>query len=102
MLLSDIGLDSEALFCLTPSTGCCNSRGAWKFPNGSYVGGSISSDLYRSRGNRTLLLHRMSDVMGPTGIYTCLVPTSSTSNSPALPHYVGVYGSAEEGEFFIL
>ena len=40
----------------------------------------------------------MSDVMGPTGIYTCLVPTSSASNSQALPHYVGVYGSAEEGE----
>ena len=44
----------------------------------------------------------MSDVMGPTGIYTCLVPTSSASNSPALPHYVGVYGSADEGEFLTL
>ena len=102
MLLSDIGLDSEALFCLTPSTDCCNSRGAWRFPYGDSVSGSSSSDFYFSRGNRILLLHRMSDVMGPTGIYTCLVPTSSASNSPALPHYVGVYGSVEEGEFFTL
>ena len=102
MLLSDIGLDSEALFCLTPSTDCCTSRGAWRFPNGDSVTESSSSHWYFSRGNRILLLHRMSDAMGPTGIYTCLVPTSSASNSPALPHYVGVYGSAEEGEFFTL
>ena len=75
---------------------CCTSRGVWRFPTGDTVRESISSDLYFSRGNRILRLHRMSDVMGPTGIYTCLVPTSS--NSQALPHYVGVHGSAEEGE----
>ena len=97
MLLSDIGLDSEALFCFTPSTDCCTSRGAWRFPNGDIVSGSSRSpDLYRSRGNRILLLHRMSDVMGPTGIYTCLVPI--TSGGDALPYYVGVYSSPDEGE----
>ena len=102
VLLSDIGLDSEALFCLTPSIDCCSNRGAWRFPNGNSVSGSRSSDWYFSRGNRILLLHIMSDVMGPTGIYTCLVPTSSASNSPALPHYVGVYDSSTNGELFTL
>ena len=96
MLLSDIGLDSEALFCLTPSTDCCNSRGAWRLPNGDSLSESTSSDWYFSRGNRILLLHRMSDVMGPTGIYTCLVP--NTSGGTAMPYYVGVYGSPDEGE----
>ena len=100
MLLRDIGLDSEALFCLTPSSDCCNSRGAWKFPNGDNVSRSTSSDLYFSQGDRILLLHRMSNVMGPTGIYTCIVP--STSGSTALPYYVGVYGSPDNGEFLIL
>ena len=99
MLLSDIGLDSEALFCLTPSSDCCSNRGVWRFPNGDSVGTSTSADLYFSRGNRILLLHRMSDVMGPTGIYTCLVP--GTNGGTALPYYVGVYGSPDEGELLI-
>ena len=100
MLLSDIGLDSEALFCLTPSTDCCTSRGAWRFPNGDSVSRSTSSDLYFSRGDRIFLLHKMSDVMGPTGIYTCLVPI--TSGGTALPYYIGVYGSPGEGELLSL
>ena len=100
VLLSDIGLDSEALFCLTPSTDCCTSRGVWRFPNGDSVTESTSSDWYFSRGNRILLLHRMSDAMGPTGIYTCLVP--STSGGTALPYYVGVYGNSDNGKFLTL
>ena len=96
VLLSDIGLDSEALFCFSPSTDCCTSRGEWRFPNGAFISGSTSSDLYRSRGNRILLLHRINDILGPTGIYTCLVP--STSGGTALPYYIGVYGSEDEGE----
>ena len=36
--------------------------------------------------------------MGPTGIYTCLVP--NTSGGTAMPYYVGVYGSPDEGELY--
>ena len=97
MLLSDIGLGSAALFCLTPSTDCCTSRGEWRFPNNSSVKEGTSSDLYFSRGNRILLLHRMSDAMGPTGIYTCLVP--NTNRGTALPYYVGVYDNSDNGKF---
>ena len=97
MLLSDIGLDSEALFCLTDNTACCtNNRGAWRFPNGDDVSRSETSNFYFSRGNGTIFLHRISSTTVPTGIFMCVVPTASSST--ALPHYVGVYSSANEGE----
>ena len=98
VLLSDIGLDSEALFCLTDSSDCCTSRGTWRFPSGTDISrNSGSSDFYFSRGNGILRLNRRSGISEPTGIYMCLVPTAASS-STALPHYVGVYGSADEGE----
>ena len=95
VLLSDIGLYSEALFCLTDSTECCNSRGAWKYPNGDKVRESFGSpDFFFFRGNGILRLNRRSG--STTGIFMCVVPTANSS--AALPLYVGVYGSADEGE----
>ena len=98
VLLSDIGLDSEALFCLTDNSACCtNNRGAWRFPSGTDVSrNSGSSDFYFSRGSGFLRLNRRSGITEPTGIFMCVVPTASSS--AALPHYVGVYSSADEGE----
>ena len=94
VLLRDIRQDSEALFCLTDSTDCCNSRGEWRFPNGDHVSRRSSSDFYYSRLNGSLRLNRRRGIT--TGIFMCVVPTANSRT--ALPLYIGVYGSADEGE----
>ena len=86
---------NEALFCLTDSTDCCNSRGAWRLPNGDNARKSFGSpDFFIRRGNGTLRLNRRRGIT--TGIFMCVVPTANSS--AALPLYIGVYGSADEGE----
>ena len=110
ILISDIGENNDALFCLTDSPDCClyrmelQSRGAWVLPgSGTEVGslfiqGSTTTDddFYRLRRNGSLLLNRRNSATEPAGIFTCLVP--SATDSTALPYYIGVYGSADEGE----
>ena len=99
VLLRDIGEGSEALFCLTPSTNCCTSRGAWRLASGSSVSESASSNFYFSRGNSILLLNRRSSATGPTGIFRCLVPLSNTPGSPAQTLYVGIYQNQGVGSY---
>ena len=96
VLLSDIGEGSEALFCLTPSTDCCSSRGAWRQPNGSEVSGDTTLDFYSSRGN-SILLNRRNSATGPTGIFRCLGPLSSIPDSLVQTLYAGIYRTQEEG-----
>ena len=92
VVLSDIGEGSEALFCLTPSTDCCTSRGVWRLPSGSAVSTSTTSGFYFSRGSGILRLNRRSSATEPTGMFRCLVPLSSTPGSPAQTLNVQVYG----------
>ena len=76
----DIGEGSSALFCLTDREACCsgdNRRGAWRFPNGSSVGGDSSRGFYITRGSSSLLLNRRSSATGPAGEFTCLIPNAS-------------------------
>ena len=72
------------LTCHTDDTNCCreaDSRvvggvGAWHYPNGSVV--QASGDFYITRdGPMVVNLNRRNDVMGPTGLYCCVVPTSA-------------------------
>jgi hypothetical protein len=80
VLLSDIGEGSSALYCLTERTLCCGAntggadRGIWRFPNGTSVQENSAADIYWSRGFSFILLNRRSGAVGPTGVYTCLIP----------------------------
>ena len=100
VLLSTIGEGSSALYCLTDRTQCCSNvaggrRGAWKFPNGTDVSDKNQSGVYRIRGYSSLLLNRRRSAVGPTGVYTCLIPDEG---DVLMTLYVGVYSDAAGGE----
>ena len=85
--LTDIGEDGDSLRCLTPLIPCCRgednpnggAQGGWRFPNGSFVSGRNSgSDISRTKGASSVLLHRTNNAMFPTGVYTCEIPDNST------------------------
>ena len=74
--LSSVGEgDGRYLSCRTDDTNCCTEVGAWHYPNGSVI--SDGGDLYISRGLMVVNLNRRNDVMGPIGLYCCVVPTSA-------------------------
>ena len=88
ILLSSVGEGAGSyLTCRTDDHNCCREAesgvaggiGAWHYPNGSVVQSSIDGgDLYISRdGPMVVNLNRRNDVMGPTGLYCCVVPTST-------------------------
>ena len=58
----------------------------WYFPNGSVIGNRMANAIFRTRGPRSLILHR-DNVLGPTGIYRCLIYDENT--------YVGIYSNNE-------
>ena len=75
----DIREGSGALYCLTDKTQCCSTAaegelGVWRSPDGSDVSGSTTADVYLVRGFSSLLLNRRSSAVGPTGVYTCVIP----------------------------
>ena len=74
MLFSDIGEGGEALYCLTERIQCCSAEsGQWRLPDNSAVSENTSSDLYQGRGASFVALKRRSNVMSPTGVYTCMI-----------------------------
>ena len=99
VLLSEIREGNSALYCLTDRTACCSiaaggSRGAWRFPNGTFIENNFPN-IYRTRGFSSLFLNRRSSAVGPTGVYTCLIPDA---RNILRTFYIGVY-SAGGGEF---
>ena len=98
VLLSDIGEGSNALYCLTDRTLCCSSsagdsRGLWRFPDGNADG------IYTSKGFSSLLLNRRSSTVGPTGVYTCLIPSASDRDRDFSTLRLGIYSSDAEGKY---
>ena len=88
--LTEVGANSDALICLTTLMECCrgsdtNGAGAmgnWRFPDGSFVlSQSGGRSLSRSRGPSSVLLHRINDVMTPTGVYTCEITDANNTNT---------------------
>ena len=82
--------DNEAVLCRTDLTTCCSSTqtggsglGHWIYPNSTIVANRPSRyDIFRSRGNMFVRLHRMDDdVTAPTGQYCCEVPTVANSDA---------------------
>ena len=97
MLLSDIGEGSSALYCLTDRVPCCSYAaegrlGLWMSPDGD-VQQNMDDDIYTIRGFSSLLLNRKSSTMRPTGVYTCLIPSSSENETLR----IGIYSSSAEG-----
>ena len=79
--ITDIGSDTNALYCFTNRSGCCRgsdggANGEWFFPDGSQIdeNGIISTlDFSRNRGPSVVLLNRRNNAMEPTGFYRCEV-----------------------------
>ena len=100
MTLEDIG-EADALLCVTDLTACCRppytdsigpaALGNWWFPNGTRVPSSgIQWDLFRSRGQSVVRLHRVGG--GVSGIYYCIIPDSMNVDQTI---YIGVYSRTD-------
>jgi hypothetical protein len=91
VLLTDIGENNSALYCLTSNTLCCGGAdsGLWKYPDGASVGENTALNIYFTRGPSSLGLHRRNSAMGPTGVYNCTIPSHTTLETLHL--YIGLY-----------
>ena len=97
--LSDIGEGSGALYCLTTRTRCCSTEaggesGQWTLPDGSNSDDS-RTNVHFVRGYSSLLLNRRSSAVGPTGVYTCVIPDAR--NVPR-NLYIGIYDNPSSGD----
>ncbi len=70
VIISDIGVDDNALHCLTGSS--------WHFPGQSTAIGS-SGDFSTARIPSAIRLNRRNDVMEPEGLYCCKARNASRS-----------------------
>ena len=93
MTLEDIGVEDNALFCMTNLTACCrapytgeNGRnlGNWFFPNETRV--PSKGDISRSRAKMVICLNRRGG--GEDGIYRCEIPDAMNVIQTI---YIGVY-----------
>ena len=103
VLLSDIGEGSNALYCLTDRIPCCSSsagdsRGLWRSPDGD-VHQDTNHGIYTSKGFSSLLLNRRSSTVGPTGVYSCLIPSASDGDRDSSTLRIGIYSSNAEGKY---
>ena len=103
--LGDINATSSApLLCITPLEPCCdtNRMGNWFSPESGDTplgtSGTNATELFQSWGDdQSVQLNRGSGVATiESGLYRCEVPDSD-NNTQTL--YVGVYASADEGEY---
>ena len=109
VLLSDIEEGSGALFCLTDRETCCTNppRGAWRLPNSDNNiprDQSSSSDFYVVvvRGSSSLVLNRRSGITGPTGKFTCLIPSASDSDRSSQSLFIGIFNEGTVNVCFFL
>ena len=95
MTLSDIGVNSNSLLCLTDNAECCRHSDTphrvreWYFPNNDSVGmKDDGGSMYMNRGPSVVRLHRKNNDTMPTGVFRCEIP-DALNNSRSI--YVGVY-----------
>ena len=101
VLLREIGEGSSALLCLTDRLQCCSRAaegrlGLWMSPDGD-VQQNMDDDIYAIRGFSYISLNRKSSTMRPTGVYTCLIPSSSDNEGTSHTLRIGIYSSSAEG-----
>ena len=95
--VNDIGIknfNGPALYCLTPSTECCetpseaNVTREWYLPDGRQLS-SADTIFTREQVSSAVSLYRIRDGgTSPTGVFRCDVPDSSGSSRNI---YVGLY-----------
>ena len=98
----------DPLVCATQCTPCCaiipDRFGDWFYPNETVVPiNGAGASLYRTRrdsdsANNVLggaLLNCRFDVMGPTGIYHCVIPGADDVNQML---YIGLYTNTNNGK----
>ncbi len=91
---SDIGETNNALLCLTPFPGCCDSsNGNWFSPSGSTVQGSLATfPLYSDRGASVVRLNRRRADGITSGVYHCELLTAV---GVSVSLHVGLYPLGE-------
>ena len=102
-LVGDAEDGSDSVQCHTDLTSCCTgdipgaipsaNRPDWYFPNETEMGfSSGSGDIYQARGAQRIDLRRGNNVLSPSGIYHCEIPTDD-GDLVKETVYVGIYGS---------
>ena len=98
-LVGDAEDGSDSVQCHTDLTSCCTSgldgddRPDWRFPNGNEVRfENEMGDIYQLRGAQRNDLRRRNNVLSPSGIYRCEIPTND-GDLVKETVYVGIYGS---------
>ena len=98
-LVGDAEDGGDSVQCHTDLTTCCTSglasadRPDWYFPDGNGVGFlSGGGDIYQDRGAQRIDLRRRNNVLSPSGIYHCEIPTDD-GDLVKETIYVGIYGS---------
>ncbi len=94
---SDIGETNNALLCLTPFAGCCDSSnglaGDWFSPSGSEVQVSLAGQsLYSDRGASVVRLNRRRADPVTSGVYRCELLTAV---GVSVSLHVGLYPLGE-------
>ena len=101
--LNDVGdplSGGDAVQCHTDIQTCCSSAegnirtGDWYFPDGGRVPfrSITTADIHMQRTAQRVDLRRRMNVLSPSGIYRCDVPTNADITSDKTV-YVGIYGS---------
>ncbi len=90
---SDIGDTNNALLCLTPFAGCCDSsNGDWFSPSGSAVpGDGFGLPIYSNRGASVVRLNRVAYPV-TSGVYRCELLTAV---GVSVSLHVGLYPLGE-------
>ena len=97
VILEDIGEGDDALLCKTNQIACCRPQNTsfrvnWFFPTGTRVPSHNVWNIYRTRGQMVVRLHRREG--GVEGMYRCEIPDAMNVTQTI---YIGVY-SVNTGE----
>ena len=100
VVLSDIGEEESALYCITDEEQCCSSSetggselGNWFFPTQDEV--DTTGDIYSSRGASAVWLNRRNNAQSPTGVYRCEIPDAT---GDIMSFYTGVFATSNQGD----
>ncbi len=91
---STISSGSNSLLCVTNTMECCQgNQGQWYFPDGTQVSTNFLQAHYIYRGLSVVRLNRGALATTPAGVYRCVVPANSGTESV----YIGLYPPGQGG-----
>ena len=106
VLIGDIGEGSSSLYCLTDRELCCSRaagapRGLWRGPEGN-VDTDPNAGINAIRGFSSIRLSRKRSTVRPTGVYTCIIPSSRDADRTSTTLRIGIFSSSTAGRFHSL